>query len=88
MASTTQSKNKSIFLSLADFIAIGMFLISLGISIGYYKSTIDQMELLEKDVKQMSGEVKDLGKNNVEYDTSFKSVRTDIERLYNQVNKK
>ncbi|HEX8561872.1 MAG TPA: hypothetical protein VF676_02725 [Flavobacterium sp.] len=75
------TKNKKIVLSVPDLIAIGMFLVSLGVSMGIYSSAINKLNTIETKVENLSDKIDMLNANSASYKTDLEHINKDIDRL-------
>ena len=77
----TQFKNKVISLSIGDIISVGMFLISIGITFGYYQATLKRLDSLEKNVDQITSNIVIIRENCSSYKTSLDNIKEDMRDL-------
>ena len=73
-----ETKNKLFNLSIGDTVSIAVFFISVGITIGYYKSTLDKIQTIENDIDKISNNIGTLKENCASYKTSLEDIKSDL----------
>lgn len=81
----TITKNTPINLSVADFVAFALFLLTLGISIGFYKTTIEDIKKSLDDLKSISTSIQGIYTTNATLNTKIENLKENHDKLYIQV---
>lgn len=82
-----ETKNKKIILSIADLIAISLFLVSLGTSIGFFLQTMDDIGEVKDDLKSTSNDVVNIRVSLEGYKTSMNNIDKNVTRLMDKSDK-
>ena len=82
---TTLTRNKTIILTIPDFIAIGGFLISLGVTIGMYVKTLDSVSSIENSVGEIKTKYESLDNTSKVNSVELKNVDDKISEVKEEI---
>jgi hypothetical protein len=74
----TETKTKLISLTIGDLIAVILFTISLGTSIGFYAKNMDDLKTIKEIYERTRDKIEDINSNCTSISTSIEFLKNDI----------
>lgn len=79
------TRNKTVTLTIPDFIAMGGFLISLGVSIGIYVKTMETVGSIEDNVGKIENSYKSLDNNSAANAVELTNIKEKITEVKEEI---